>query len=184
MIYFTSDLHFGHKNIIKLYDRPFESIEQMDSDLIENWNSRITNNDTVYILGDLFFRNTLPVTDYLLKLRGKKHLIMGNHDRSWIKKVNLSEYFVKVDNMMFVSDGKHKITLCHYPMMAWPHMNSNGYMVFGHIHQNTNAFYWPIIKQSPLMLNAGIDVNNYHPVTFDELIENNIKHKEKNIAIL
>lgn len=179
MIYFTSDLHLGHKNVLKLCNRPFGSIEEMDACLIENWNSRVTNNDTVYILGDLMFRNSVPPEEYLLKLKGKKHLIRGNHDRDWMKKVDIDKYFVSNENLSFISDGKHRITICHYPMMSWPHMSTNGYMVFGHIHHNTDAVYWPIIEQSELMLNAGVDINGFKPVTFDEMVENNVNHKIK-----
>lgn len=57
MIYFTSDLHLGHANVIRHCNRPFSSAEELDEVLIQNWNSRVTNNDTVYILGDLMFRN-------------------------------------------------------------------------------------------------------------------------------
>ena len=179
MIYFTSDLHLGHKNVLKLCNRPFNSIEEMDACLIDNWNSRVTNNDTVYILGDLMFRNSVPPEEYLSQLKGKKHLIRGNHDRDWTKKVDISKYFVSNENLSFISDGKHRITVCHYPMMSWPHMSTNGYMVFGHIHHNTDAVYWPIIEQSELMLNAGVDINGFMPVTFEEMVENNINHKIK-----
>ena len=58
-------------------------------------------------------------------------------------------------------------------------MSTNGYMVFGHIHHNTDAVYWPIIEQSELMLNAGVDINGFKPVTFDEMVENNVNHKIK-----
>lgn len=179
MIYFTSDLHLGHKNVLKLCNRPFSSIEEMDACLIDNWNSRVTNNDTVYILGDLMFRNSVPPEEYLSQLKGKKHLIRGNHDRDWMKKVDINKYFVSNENLSFISDGKHRITVCHYPMMSWPHISTNGYMVFGHIHHNTDAVYWPIIEQSELMLNAGVDINGFKPVTFDELVENNVNHKIK-----
>jgi len=57
MIYFTADHHFGHANIIRHCSRPFSSVAEMDASLLENWNSCVGQNDTVYILGDLFFRN-------------------------------------------------------------------------------------------------------------------------------
>ena len=89
MVFFTSDLHLGHRNIIRLCNRPFSSIDEMDEYLIEKWNKKVTNADTVYILGDLMFRNEKPPEEYLRQLRGKKHLIIGNHDREWIKKYDL-----------------------------------------------------------------------------------------------
>lgn len=73
MIFFTSDLHLGHENCIRLCNRPFSSIEEMDETLIENWNRKITGKDTVYILGDLIYRNQKPPEEYLRRLRGKKH---------------------------------------------------------------------------------------------------------------
>ena len=80
MEYFTSDLHFGHANIIELCHRPFTTVEEMDAALIANWNRRVTDRDTVYITGDLCFRTADPLR-YLTKLKGKKHLILGNHDK-------------------------------------------------------------------------------------------------------
>ena len=176
MIYFTSDLHLGHKNIIRMCERPFADVEEMDRVLVENWNSRVRSQDTIYILGDLMYRNEKPPEEYLRQLNGKKHLIIGNHDRDWIKKCDLDKYFESVTNLNFISDGQHQMTLCHYPMMSWPHM-MRAYMVFGHIHGNTDADYWPLIAQSERMLNAGVDVNGFVPVTFQEMMLNNQKHK-------
>ena len=179
MIYFTSDLHLGHENAIKLCNRPFGSIEEMDETLIQNWNSRVTNNDTIYILGDMMFRIHKPPEEYLSRLKGKKHLLLGNHDKTWIKKCDLSKWFVSVNDLLHTSDGQHNISLCHYPMMSFPHMRRNGYMIFGHIHSNTDMEYWPLIERSEIMFNAGVDVNGFMPVTFEELRENNIKFKIK-----
>jgi len=85
MIYFTADQHFGHANIIRLCSRPFSDVQKMDEVLIDNWNRRVTNGDTIYIIGDLFFRKTVPTEEYLKRLKAKKHLILGNHDQTWIR---------------------------------------------------------------------------------------------------
>lgn len=69
MIFFTSDLHLGHENCIRLCNRPFSSIEEMDETLIENWNHKVTGKDTVYILGDLIYRSQKPPEEYLRRLR-------------------------------------------------------------------------------------------------------------------
>ena len=169
--------------VIRLCNRPFTDIEAMDQMLIDNWNRRVQSQDTVYILGDLMFRNKKPPEEYLRQLNGKKHLIIGNHDRDWIKKCDLDKYFASVSNLNFISDGQHQMVLCHYPMMSWPHM-MRAYMVFGHIHGNTDADYWPLIAQSERMLNAGVDVNGFQPVTFQELLNNNKLHKQRNQVVL
>ena len=179
MIYFTSDLHLGHQNIIRLCNRPFSSVEEMDATLIHNWNKKVHRKDIVYILGDLMFRNEKAPEEYLQQLKGRKHLLLGNHDNRWIKDCHLSLYFESVERLDFISDGKRKLTLCHYPLMSWPHIQTS-FMVFGHIHNNTDADYWPLIAHSPRMLNAGVDINNYEPVTFEEMEANNKRFKSIN----
>lgn len=132
MIYFTSDLHLGHANVIRHCSRPFASVEEMDETLIANWNAKVHRDDTVYILGDFIFRNQKPPEEYLSRLKGKKHLIVGNHDKDWMKKLKLEDWFESVDMMRTMSDSQRKLTLCHYPMMSWP----RGWMIYGHIHEN------------------------------------------------
>lgn len=178
MIYFTADHHFGHKNIIKHCSRPFQTLAEMDEALIANWNAVVKKNDTVYIMGDLFFRNVTSADEYLQRLKGKKHLLIGNHDKDWMKKTDLPRYFESVERMTEINDGARKITLCHYPMMTWNHISKGSYMIHGHIHNNTDADYFSLIRNMPNLLNAGVDVNNYRPVGFNELLENNDKFKE------
>lgn len=148
----------------------------MDETLIENWNHKVTGKDTVYILGDLIYRSQKPPEEYLRRLRGKKHLILGNHDRGWIRSCQTERFFESVNNLLYVADGKWQYTLCHYPMMSWPHI-MRCYMVFGHIHGNTDADYWPLIQANERMLNAGVDVNHFEPVTFEEMEANNLLYK-------
>ncbi|MDI6814005.1 MAG: hypothetical protein QMD10_10760, partial [Desulfitobacteriaceae bacterium] len=75
-VHFTADQHFGHANIIKHCNRPFGTVTEMDEYLLEQWNSCVDENDTIYILGDLFFRNVVSADAYLNRLHGKKHLII------------------------------------------------------------------------------------------------------------
>ena len=81
MIYFTSDLHFGHDKIIRHTGRPFQNSEEMDKTLIKNWNRTIGPKDEVYILGDLTMKGPDFAAGILAQLRGRKYLIRGNHDR-------------------------------------------------------------------------------------------------------
>jgi calcineurin-like phosphoesterase family protein len=174
MIFYTADLHFGHANIIKHCDRPFADASEMDEVLIANWNMQVTNGDTVYIAGDLMFRIAGAPSAYLDRLKGKKHLIIGNHDSSWMKKAELSRYFESVAYMTVINNGKCRVTLCHYPMMTF----DSSYLIYGHIHNNTNNNYWPLLKTMENALNAGVEVNGYQPVSFEELIANNIVFRE------
>lgn len=175
MIYFTADTHFGHQNIIRFCNRPFSNTEEMDEALIKNWNSRVNGNDTVYILGDMFFRS-INAESILKSLKGKKRLIIGNHDSSWMTKFNASKYFISMDSFLEISDGKHALTLCHYPLVTWKHAKKS-YMIHGHIHNDKNADFWSLIAARDHLLNAGADINGYMPVSFDELLENNRRFK-------
>lgn len=171
MFYYIADTHFGHENILKMCNRPFNSIEEMNETLINAWNDRVTGNDTVFILGDMFFRCQNPEV-ILKQLKGKKRLIIGNHDASWMNKVDLTRYFVSVDHYLEISDGERGITLMHYPLLAWKH-KLRTYMIHGHIHNDTSTDYFPLIVNRDRVLNAGVDINGFRPVTFDELVRNN-----------
>ena len=177
MVYFTADLHLGHANIIGHCGRPFTSVEEMDRVLLQNWNDRVRPTDTVYILGDLIFRSKAPVADYLEQMPGRKHLITGNHDAGWMKKTDLGRYFESVSLMAEIREGGHRLVLCHYPMMTWNNAGLGSYHIYGHIHNNTRDFYWPLLRQMDHALNAGVDVNGFRPVTLPELIENNARHR-------
>lgn len=175
MIYFTADAHFGHANIIKMCERPFSDVETMNESMIAAWNERVRGNDTVYVVGDMFFRCPDPES-ILKRLKGKKRLIVGNHDSTWMNMVDMGRYFLSVDNFLETSDSAHALTLCHYPMVTWKH-TIRSYMIHGHIHADTGADFWPLLRCRENVLNAGVDVNGYRPVTFDELVENNRKFK-------
>ena len=182
MIYYTSDLHLGHANIITHCNRPFSAVDEMDEVLIDNWNAKVTNADTVYVLGDLMFRIRRPPEEYLSRLKGKKHLVVGNHDKTWMRKVDLCRWFESVEMMSFFTNGERKITMCHYPMMSWPFSNHGGWMLYGHIHENTNMDCWSLIASNDHMLNAGVDINGFAPVTFEEMQRNNLEHIARSAA--
>lgn len=179
MTFFTADAHFGHKNIIRLCDRPFSSIDDMDEALISAWNERVSGDDTVYIIGDLFFRCDDPAA-ILRRLKGRKRLLLGNHDETWTNKVDLRKYFISVDAFLEISDGERGLTLCHYPLLTWKHARRS-YMIHGHIHNDTSADFWPLLRKRENVLNAGVDINGLRPVTFEELLENNRQWKNAHV---
>ena len=95
MNYYIADTHFGHDNIRRLSNRPFDSVEEMDKTIIENWNSKIADSDDVYILGDFSYKSKDPI-EYLKKLNGRKHLIIGNHDNKLLRNQFCKKYFVEM----------------------------------------------------------------------------------------
>ena len=176
MVYFTSDLHLGHKGIISLCNRPFSSVDEMDDALIRGWNKRVKVADTVYIIGDLIW-NKEKTVEYLSELSGHKVLITGNHDKDWLKLCDADACFEQISPYLETSLNCHPITFCHYPMLEWHNSRKKGstklgYMIHGHIHNKREGLYEVLCKQEHI-LNAGVDINNYVPVTFEELQENN-----------
>lgn len=183
MIYFTADLHLGHKNIIRLAERPFSSLEEMDERLIANWNAKVKGNDTVYIIGDLICKSAQS-EEYLSRLKGKKVLICGNHDEGWLDKVESADYFVAVEKLIEQSFCGHMTTLCHYPMIEWRASRKGiskklGYLIHGHIHKNKDKPEYYQLFRIANALNAGVDINNFEPVTFEELVANNARFKHE-----
>lgn len=174
---FTSDLHLGHANI--LTSRPqFSDIDEHDQYIIKRWNKKVKANDEVYILGDMIFRSSHSPAYYLSNLKGRKHLIIGNHDEDWMRRVdNLSEYFESVDYFKIINFQKKQLVFSHYPMLEWPgsrYEDSKSYLVHGHIHTMRGPRVYGYIRQYlPKALNAGVDINGFVPVTFEELVENN-----------
>ncbi len=178
MIYYIADTHFGHTNVIRHDNRPFSSIEEMDRTIIENWNARVRDTDDIYIVGDFIYRGAHEPEWYLKQLKGKKHFIIGNHDGAVLKSNEALKYFVDVDKMAHVIDGRNHICLCHFPIAEWNGFYKGHYHIYAHIHNNTNDVYY-FMKKYDRALNAGCMINNYMPVTFNELVENNRVFKEQ-----
>ncbi|MCI8661051.1 MAG: hydrolase [Lachnospiraceae bacterium] len=172
MIFYISDLHFGHQNVIRFDKRPFETISQMDYTLIQLWNSRVRNEDTVYIVGDFAYRNEKPEEWYLRQLQGKKHLLVGNHDNKLLSNPAAVSYFESIEKMTHVTDGKHQICLCHFPICEWNGYRKGHLHIYGHIHNRREDTFQIMCKRKGAF-NAGCMINAYMPVPLDELIRNN-----------
>lgn len=178
MKFYISDLHFGHKNAITFDNRPFSNVDEMDNSLIHLWNSKVQDEDEVYIIGDFAYHNTKPEEWYLEQLKGRKNLIIGNHDNRLLKNDTAMQYFERVDKMMHVMDGKNHICLCHFPIAEWNGYHHGSYHIYGHIHGSTNEAF-RFMKTRERAYNAGCMINNYVPVNFDELERNNQFFKER-----
>lgn len=189
-VLFTSDLHLGHANIILTCGRNLEgcgenlaTVDEMNDFLIRKWNEKVKEDDIVYILGDLSYRSSISVKTYLKQLKGRKHLIVGNHDFQWQKNIaNINDYFESVSDMKVIRLGEKLITLCHYPLLEWNgsrraknQQTSISWLIHGHIHNSRDNVFEYIRDNLPCALNCGVDINGFEPVTFEELLTNNNK---------
>lgn len=163
MIYFTSDQHYFHYNIMKHCNRPFKDIEEMHAKLIYNYNSLVTDDDHVYMLGDFSFRqkDINEINKLFDILNGKIHLIAGNHDMPWISK--LSHPKVTVEPLIHkISYNTYNIILCHYPIESWPGKYRDHYHFHGHSHGKASLMHNRI--------DVGVDQHNYSPISLEEAI--------------
>ncbi|MCB8881687.1 metallophosphoesterase [Acidisoma cellulosilytica] len=158
--WFVADTHFGHRGIIEMCFRPFASIEEHDAALISNWNSRVGGSDTVYHLGDFSHRSGRDCSHYLDRLKGKVHLIHGNHDR---EATRADERWLSSTPMMHINHQGHHITLCHYAMRVWPKSHRGSLHLYGHSHGRLSGD-----RQS---LDVGVDCWGYYPISLDEILE-------------
>ncbi|WP_373245558.1 hydrolase [Lacrimispora indolis] len=172
MIYYTSDLHFGHRNVLKFDNRPFKDVDEMDRILIENWNNCVLDNDTVYILGDFCYKSDRAAKWYLQQLKGHKILIIGNHDWLTLQDPEAMKYFEDSRPMMHVTDGDKQICLCHFPIAEWNGFSHGSWHIHGHIHNRKSETY-EFMRNRERALNAGCMINNYAPATFSGLLRNN-----------
>lgn len=179
MKFYTGDLHFGHPGVLDFDNRPFKSLDEMEDVMIRNWNARVEKNDHVYILGDFAYRNEKPFSHYLKQLNGNKHLIIGNHDGRLLKDSEAMSYFIEAYRYCEITDEQKHIILSHFPIAEWNGYYRQAYHIHGHIHGRTDVTYH-FMKQFDRVLNAGCMINNFMPVTFNELIINNQRFKELN----
>lgn len=176
--FFTSDLHFGHKNIISFCERPFADLDAMHEGLIQNWNKVVGQDDTVWILGDFVFGGTAFLRAIMERLHGRKHLLRGNHDWKNIKPNRTDLGFARiVDGTEDIWLGEGADTfhakMCHFPYRA-AHPTDLRYeelkpvdqgapLLHGHVH-----CAW---KTKGKMVNVGVDVWDYAPVSEATLVD-------------
>ena len=177
---YISDLHLGHANAIKFDERPFADVEEMDRCLIANWNARVSPDDDVYIIGDFCYKSEHTPDWYLAQLKGRKHLVMGNHDGITLKCPEAVKQLVNIDKMMHIKDGINNIHACHFPMAEWNKKMHDSWHIYGHIHGDTGEVFRFMAAQERA-LNAAACINNYTPVSFDELVRNNEAFKASHL---
>lgn len=173
MIYFTSDTHFGHANIIQYCNRPFTDVNHMNESLIQNWNAIVGPGDTVYHLGDFCMGKKKDNVPIRKRLNGKIIIVKGNHDP---KDELLREGgFDEIHNRLELELDGYKLYLAHIPIHLpdpterWYPPDLIGkppeyydYFLCGHVHQQ-----W---KRQGKTINVGVDVSDYKPLTLTQLL--------------
>lgn len=158
-VFFIADTHFGHENIIKYENRPFLSVKEMDQYMIERWNEVVGVDDEVFHIGDFSFYSN-PVNESILKkLKGKKYLVIGNHDKESVAQY-YSIGFQGVYDFPILYNGFW--ILSHEPVYInqnMPYAN-----IFGHVHANPQ--YKDVSSQS---FCVSVERIEYRPILFEEI---------------
>jgi len=193
-VFFTSDTHFQHKNIMKYCDRAFNTTEEMDEKMIRNWNKVVGSNDIVFHLGDFIFHRTNNVTRqkeettaFLSSLNGKKHLVIGNHDGRGTRNADGWE---DVHDMLQVKCfGEQSIILCHYAMVVGRSSHHGYWHLFGHSHGTlgrVDDFHSGQSAVAELLkvrkaFDVGVDSWNYTPLSFEQVKDVMSQKEESNV---
>ena len=161
-IWFISDTHFFHSNILKFLGddglpfRRFSSIEAMNEEIVDNWNKVVKPQDHVYHLGDVTFRYDRPFAELMSRLKGQKRLVIGNHDK--LKNQALLKWFDKV--MLWRGFKEFNFTAVHIPLEL-RRLRDGQFCVYGHIHQN--------LEPDPHYINLCVEHTNYAPVHIEDV---------------
>ena len=172
-LFFTSDTHFWHSNIIKYCNRPFMDIEEMNEEIIKRWNDKIGKDDLVFHLGDFAFCGSSQYKTLLERLNGKIILILGNHDWRNIKEGYMSK-FNGIYQQLRIKVDDQRIYLNHFPFLCYEGSWRGVWQLFGHVHSgpynNGGGLDGPRLKMLlPGQYDVGVDNNNFTPISYKEL---------------
>ncbi len=153
-MWFTADTHFGHAGALSLYRRPFSSVAEMNSAMIERWNETVGADDDVWHLGDFALRTSAAAAgDLLRSLNGRKHLVTGNNDPSMI--VGLADWS-SVQDYAEITVDRQRLVLCHYAFRTWNGMAKGALNLHGHSHGR--------LKPLPRQTDVGVDAWGFRPI--------------------
>jgi len=169
-VFFISDTHFDHANIIRYTKRPFRDVEEMNNVLVKNWNNQVKEDDVVFFLGDLGFgRGHRPISYWMDKLNGKIYFLKGNHDSGSVGKAT------EIPNVYPLSYKGHKFLLMHDPHRP---IDWNGWIIHGDKHNNDLEHY-PFFNGERKTINVSVEVLNFTPISLDEIISYNLDSVKK-----
>lgn len=163
--FFTADTHYWHGNSIPYCNRQFDSVEEMNEKLIENWNEVVGNKDIIYHLGDFALSSRKRVLEIASRLKGNIIFIIGSHDNPNHLKQITKQVF---DNELIKID-KQYIFLSHYCHKVWPKSHYGAWHLFGHSHGGLNDY----ARKEGKILDVGIDSYDigFYPWSYEEVEE-------------
>lgn len=180
MMYFISDLHFGHENCLAFDNRNFPTIEDHDEYLIKVWNEKVGIDDEVWVLGDVSWHNVTKTIEIFKRLNGKKNLCIGNHDKQYLKNKEFRELFGEICHYKELQYGDTFLVLSHWPINCFNRHYYGAVHFYGHVHM---SWEWNMIKQwqyqsaalydKPCrMYNVGCMIPEYDfaPQSFEEIL--------------
>lgn len=167
--FFTSDIHFGHANIIRFCNRPYASVEEMDEAIVAHWNETVGPHDYIYILGDVSFSNAERTTALVKRLNGIKVLVYGNHDKVIRSNKALRGLFSETHEFLERSfkignePGKGKsIVMCHYALRVWNKSHHGALHLYGHSHGS-------MPDDGSRSMDVGLDANNMRILSLEDV---------------
>lgn len=194
MNYYISDLHIGHEKAIMYDVRPFADINEMNNTIIVNWNGRVQDDDTVYILGDFIWGKENEWQPIVEMLSGNKVLIRGNHDPRQFSNAT-KQMFQDITNLKEIKDSGKHVVMCHYPIPFFrAGFSDSSYMLYGHVHQTKEYEYIKELRKTVKENSTGYGTSrgnfinvgammpyiNYTPRTLCEIIAGDEKYCNNN----
>ena len=171
-VWFTSDTHFGHENIIRFCNRPFSNAQEMNAELIRRWRDTVPEDGIEFHLGDFAHGSSRLWNHILCVLPGRKYLILGNHDMKSVSQGFMS-LFELVTQQMTIRVGGQTIVLNHNPFLCHGGSYRNVWQLFGHVHSgpvsHTGIDHPRLNMLFPLQYDVGVNNNNFRPVSFAEV---------------
>lgn len=166
-IWFTSDIHFGHKSILDFCpnrkSKYGETVEQMNQSIISDWNNSVSKEDVVFILGDVSFASITETAKLISELNGKLHLVYGNHCKKFLDKKLFTVWFETISPYLDLQIDDQKLVLCHYPIYEWNACHWGAWHLHGHTHG----------KKLPMhnckCLDVGLDSTNKTVIDFETI---------------
>ena len=164
--FFTSDTHFDDEYSLRYFHRPFKSVDEMNQVMVEKWNDRVADEDTVYHLGDFTLEDIRHFTEWASQLNGNIKILPGSHDGPWLKdfaateKVQVIAPLVSLEFPEIVGRKESQvIVLCHYSMQVWDRSKHGSWHLFGHSHGK--------LKGRGLSFDVGVDCTEFMPLSLE-----------------